>query len=133
MARDFPMIEVGEEIRCEHFNVIYRELNRWRRMTGSGLVDVDSADGSAPPTISGHATVGRYRIWMPTGIAAGTFGTPAVKDDVILAVASGDGWTTTGGGAITLLNCDTTPITGAKSGWAFLRADGKYELAIGDC
>lgn len=74
------------------------------------------------------------RIWMPTGISAGTFGTPAVKTDAVIAVRSGNGWTITGATAIAnLYNSDTTAVTGAKAGWALRRGDGSYELVIADC
>jgi hypothetical protein len=134
MARDFPRLKVGDELKCSHINAIYDELNRLRRMKGAGLVDVDGMDGTSPPTIVGHAAPGGdLRIWLPTGIAAGTFGSPAVKADVILCVRSSNGWTTTGGTTITVYNSDTVGITGAKAGWAVLRNDGTYELKIADC
>jgi hypothetical protein len=58
-------------------------------MKGAGLVDVDGMDGTSPPTIVGHAAPGNLvRIWLPTGIAAGTAGSPALKTDAILMVRS---------------------------------------------
>jgi hypothetical protein len=135
MARELKHVKVGEEFTCSHYNVLVDELNRLRRMKGAGLVDVDGMDGTSPPTIVGHAAPGGdLRIWLPTGIAAGTTGSPAVKTDVILMVRSGDGWTTTGGTTIAkLVNCDTVGITGAKAGWAVRRDDNSYELKIADC
>jgi hypothetical protein len=135
MARELKHVKVGEEFTCGHYNRLVDELNRLRRMKGAGLVDVDGMDGTSPPVIVGHAASrDRFRVWLPTGIAAGTFGTPATKTDAILCVRSGNGWTTTGGMTIpALYNCDTTAITGAKSGWAVLRDDGSMELLLGDC
>lgn len=83
------------------------------------------------PVVTGGGNL--VRIWMPTGISGGTFGSPASKADVIIAVRSVNGWTTSGGTTITLYNCDTTAVTGAKAGWARDRGDGTYELVIGDC
>jgi hypothetical protein len=135
MARELKHVKVGEEFTCTHYNILVDELNRLRRMKGAGLVDVDGMDGTSPPVIVGHAAAsGDLRIWLPTGIAAGTAGSPALKTDAILMVRSSDGWTTTGGTTIAkLFNCDTVAITGAKAGWAVLRTDGSYELKIADC
>lgn len=76
----------------------------------------------------------RVRVWMPSGIAAGTLGSPGEATDAIRCARSGNGWTTSGGTVIGhLYNCDTTAIVGAKAGWAVKRGDGTYELMIGDC
>jgi hypothetical protein len=135
MARELKHVKVGEEFTCSHYNLLIDELNRLRRMKGAGLVDVDGMDGTSPPTIVGHAAPGNLvRVWLPTGIAAGSFGSPALKTDAILAVRSGDGFTTTGGTTIAKLwNSDTTAITGAKAGWAVPRGGGEYDLYFADC
>jgi hypothetical protein len=133
MARDFPRLKVGDELKCSHINAIYDELNRLRRMKGAGLVDVDGMDGTSPPTIVGHSALNLVRVWLPTGIAAGTFGSPATKTDAILAVDNGTGFTTTGGVTVTVRNSDTTAITGAKAGWAVPRGGGVYDLVLADC
>jgi hypothetical protein len=133
MARDFPRLKVGDELRVHHLQIIYDELNRLRRMRGAGLVDVDGMDGISPPTIVGHAALNLVRVWLPTGIAAGTFGSPAIKTDAILAIDDGTGFTTTGGDTITVRNSDTTAVTGAKAGWAIPRGGGVYDLVLADC
>jgi hypothetical protein len=116
-------------------NLILQEQDRWRGLTGSGMVHVDGADGDESPTIVDYRTKssGLVRIWLSTGIAAGTFGAPASAANAVLAVRSGNGWTTSGGTTITVYNSDTTAVTGAKAGWATLRDDGSYELVLADC
>jgi hypothetical protein len=135
MPSKYRKFRAGDEFTSEVLNTIFAELDRLRGMSGSGMVSVDYADGSVPPVIVGHAAPGGdLRIWLPTGIAAGTVGSPALKTDTILMVRSGDGWTTTGGTTIAkLFNCDTVAITGAKAGWAVRRDDNSYELKIADC
>jgi hypothetical protein len=134
MPSKYRKFRAGDEFTSDVLNTIFAELDRLRGMSGSGMVSVDYADGSVPPVIVGHAAgVNLVRIWLPTGIAAGTFGSPATKTDVILAVDSGTGFTTTGGITITLYNSDTTAITGAKAGWAVRRGDGSYHLHVADC
>jgi hypothetical protein len=134
MARELKHVKVGEEFTCTHYNILVDELNRLRRMRGAGLVDVDGMDGTSPPVIVGHAApINLVRVWLPTGIAAGTFGSPATKTDAILAVDDGTGFTTTGGTTITVRNSDVTAITGAKAGWAVPRGGNVFDLVVADC
>jgi hypothetical protein len=133
MARELKHVKVGEEFTCTHYNILVDELNRLRRMKGAGLVDVDGMDGTSPPTIVGHSALGLVRVWLPTGIGAGTFGSPATKTDAILAIDNGTGFTTTGGTTITVRNSDTTAVSGAKAGWALPRGGGVYDLVLADC
>jgi hypothetical protein len=134
MGRELKRVKVGDELTCSMFNSIIDELNRLRRMKGAGLVDVDGMDGTSPPTIVGHAAPGNLvRVWLPTGIAAGTFGSPATKTDGILAVDDGTGFTTTGGTTITVRNSDTVGVTGAKGGWAVPRGGNVFDLVVADC
>lgn len=74
------------------------------------------------------------RGWLPTGIAAGTFGSPGVATDAIFAVRSGNGWTTSGGqSGKTVYNSDATAVTGAKAAWFTRRDDNTAELLLADC
>jgi hypothetical protein len=135
MASRYPRYKAGDPFTPSIINFIMSELERWSNLRGSDGIDVSGADdvGGGAPNISLNAGDGRIRIWMPTGIAAGTFGSPATKTDVIMAVPSGNGWTTTGGTTITLYNCDTVGVTGAKAGWAVPGAGGDWELIVADC
>jgi hypothetical protein len=133
MPSRYRKFKAGDEFTSEVLNMIFAELERLRGMSGTGMISVESPDGYGPPVIIDHRDIDRFRIWLPTGIAAGTTGAPTSKSDVVLMLRSGNGWTTTGGTTITVYNCDTVGITGAKAGWAFLREDGTYELAIADC
>jgi hypothetical protein len=52
MARDFIYMKDGDQIAPYHFNQIYDELNRWRKLRGSGHVSVNGAkDGTSVPSI----------------------------------------------------------------------------------
>jgi hypothetical protein len=128
--------KAGDRFEPWILNAILQEQDRWRGLTGSGMVHVDGADGDESPTIVDYRTKPAntlLRVWLPTGIAAGTFGAPASAANAVLAVRSGNGWTTSGGTTITVWNADTTAVTGAKAGWATLRDDGTYELVLADC
>jgi hypothetical protein len=71
------------------------------------------------------------RVYLPDGIAAGTFGVPSTAGAVLL-VRSGDGWTTAGGATVRLLNGSGTAVVGAKVGWAARRDEATYELVTVD-
>jgi hypothetical protein len=77
------------------------------------------------------ATESLARIWLPTGIAAGTPRNPS-KSEAVLAVRSGDGWTAAGGARITLFNGFHSPVVGPGAGWAVRRDDATYELIVAD-
>lgn len=134
MAARFELLKPGDELTCAHINRIYTELNRWRKLTGSGTVDVDYADATSPPVVVGYGDDGLIPVVFPTGIAAGTLGTPSSKADVLMVKRSGNGYTTTGGRVITVYNCYATAITGTdKFGYVRQREDGKYILVVADC
>jgi hypothetical protein len=107
-----------------------RELARVRDLAKATAEQMKQTAGRMP----GGDSSGLIRVWLPTGIAAGTFGTPASKTDCVMAVRSGTGWTTTGGiTGQTIYNSDTTAVTGAKAGWATMRSDQTLELLVADC
>jgi hypothetical protein len=52
MSRDFVDLKDGDRIAPYHFNQIYDELRRWRKIRGSGYVSVNGAkDGTSVPSI----------------------------------------------------------------------------------
>lgn len=133
MAREFKHVKVGDELRCEHINAIYDELNRWRRMKGAGLVDVDGADGTSPPTIVGHAAGGLLPAQLTSGIAAGSIASPTTASGTLLVPAGTlGGFTATGGASITITNIYATAVTGSKTCWVAPRA-GRFYLVVADC
>jgi hypothetical protein len=71
------------------------------------------------------------RVYLPDGIAAGTFGNPSAAE-AILCVPSGDGWTTADGTTIALFNCNAAPVVGPKVGWGVRWDDTTYELVTVD-
>jgi hypothetical protein len=71
------------------------------------------------------------RVYLPDGIAAGTFNHPS-QAGAVLCVRRGAGWTTEGGTAVTLLNGNEAAVVGPKVGWAARRDDGSFELIAWD-
>jgi allophanate hydrolase subunit 1 len=71
------------------------------------------------------------RVYLPDGIAAGTFGSPS-KAEAVLCVRSGNGWTTAGGTTIQLFNGNEAAVIGPAAGWAVRRDDATYELLTAD-
>jgi hypothetical protein len=110
MARDFPDLKVGDELRIWHLRIIYDELNRWRKMRGAGLVDVDGADGTSPPTIVGYAASGLVPAQLTASLATGTIASPtSAAATLLVSTGSGAALTATGGSSITVNN--TLPLT----------------------
>lgn len=52
MPDDFPYLRDGDELTPRHFNLIYDELRRWRKLSAAPPLAVDNADGDAPPVLS---------------------------------------------------------------------------------
>ena len=136
MARKGRRFKAGDRFDPWVLNEILEEQDRWRDFKGSGFIVVNGADSTSPPQIVDYRDdgPGLIRAWLPSGIAdGGTFGTPTTATDAILAVRSGNGWTTTGGNTVIVYNCYTTGVSSGKSCWVVQRNDGTYELAIADC
>lgn len=136
MAREFKRLRPGDELTCKHINEIYDELDRWRKMQGSGSVAVNYVDDvTSPPVIIGHDADATEPALFPTGIGAGTYAAPASKSDVILLEPAGAGWTTTNAQApVTVFNPYATALTGAnKFGFVRHRGGNVYDFMVGDC
>jgi allophanate hydrolase subunit 1 len=71
------------------------------------------------------------RVYLPDGIAAGTFGNPS-EAEAVLAVRSGNGWTAAGGAPVRLFNSSEAAFVGARAGWAARRDEATYELVVAD-
>jgi hypothetical protein len=134
MARDFPDLKVGDELRIWHLRIIYDELRRWRKMRGAGLVDVDDADGTSPPTIVGYAASGLIPAQLTSGIAAGSLASPATAAGTLLVpTGTSGGLTATGGAAITIINIYATAVTGSNKTCWVSQLRGFYYLIVADC
>lgn len=48
---EFPDLDDGDELEPYHFNVIYDELRRWRKLSAAAPLVVDGADGDDSPVI----------------------------------------------------------------------------------
>jgi hypothetical protein len=133
MSYEQPELPRGHHLTAREMNALIAEVKRLGKLSFMAPMGGTSDESGISIRYEG-SPFNLVRVWLPTGIAAGTFGSPALKTDAILAVRSGDGWTTTGGTTIAKLwNSDTTAITGAKAGWAVPRGGGEYDLYFADC
>lgn len=101
MASEFPKLKSGDELTPWHLNIVYRELDRWRRLKFAGAVAYSGIDSaSSPPvvTILGSGPRGRLAytttaISPRSGTTPGS-GTVQLKSLVAGAIAN-DGGTLT--------------------------------------
>lgn len=100
MARDFPRLKVGDELRIWHLEIIYDELRRWRKLSGSGMISVDNADGIAPPILVDLRSSGIAPAKLTSSLATGTIASPATATMTLLdRTGTGGALTDTGGRA----------------------------------
>lgn len=50
-ADDFPDLKDGDPLEPIHFNAIYDELRRWRKLSAAAPLAVDGADGDGGPVV----------------------------------------------------------------------------------
>jgi hypothetical protein len=94
MAKRFPRVKDGDVFEPYLLNLVYDELDRWRDLTGTGLIGVDGADGDTPPTIVD------YRDDSGTALAkSGGSGIPALSGS------------TPGSGTVTLYSFNGTTLS----------------------
>jgi hypothetical protein len=114
------------------FERLRMELHNTRQRTAANEQGLWQNAGGMPTP--GTTATALTRLWLPTGIAAGTFGTPASATDAIAAVTSGNGYTTSGGTTgRTVWNSDATAISANKAAWGQARSDGSFDLIVADC
>lgn len=137
MARDFPEIREGDEVKAWWFNAIYAELRRWRGLHGSGYLHVDHADSvHEPPAIVDYRPDRRLvPVLLPSGIGAGSYSSPSSTTGTLLQLLTpGPGFTTTDAPTESVYYTMTQPVTGTnKFGWATRQADGRLYLVAADC
>lgn len=133
MPKDFELMQDGDELTIDHINVIYQELMRWRRMTGSGAIDVDSAAGEDPPTIVDARMKALSPATLTGALAAGSLASPTTAAaTLLLPTGSSGALTATGGASITIYNASTTAVASGKFCWVSMRY-GLYYLVSADC
>src|SRR4051794_30970905 len=78
MATEFPKLKSGDELTPWHLNIIYRELDRWRRLKFAGPVAYSGIDSaSSPPVVTILGTGAQGRPGKASGdIAAASGDTP---------------------------------------------------------
>lgn len=114
------------------FERLRMELYNTRQRTATNEQGLWQTASSMPSPVAGSS--GLTRLWLPTGIAAGTFGSPASVTNGIVAVASGNGYTTSGGATgKTVWNSDTISVSANKAAWGQIRTDGSFDLIVADC
>lgn len=136
MAKPFERLKVGDELTCTNINQIYDELERLRKTTAAAPLRVNGFDNvaSAPTIFVDLPATGLIACQFPTGMPAGSIGSPASKSDVLRLVESGNGYSTTGAATITVYSSYATAVTGTnKFGYVRIRGDSKYELVLADC
>jgi hypothetical protein len=134
MANEFPTMEPGDEVEPFLFNIIFRELERWRKLSGSGFIHVDDAGGKNPPRIVDWRGAALVPALLTGGIAAGTFGSPASAAGTILVPnAASAGYTATGGRPVTIYNMYATAVTGSNKFCWLTYSNNQYYLVVADC
>jgi hypothetical protein len=135
MPNIFPNVKDGDSLAPWMLNIIYRELERWRRMVASPPLAIDSAESSvSPPLLYSLATDELVPILTGSGgIAAGTYGSPgSATVTLLIEDADGPGFTASGADTATCYNPYTTALDATKFAWAKWRGPYLY-LLVGDC
>jgi hypothetical protein len=135
MPRKGLRFKDGDRFEPWILNAILQEQDRWRGLTGSGMVHVDGADGESSPTIVDYRTsTGLIPAQLTSGIAAGSIAAPATAAGTLLVPSgTGGGFTTTGGLAVTIYNIYATAVTGSNKTCWLTYTNGLYYLVVADC
>lgn len=133
MPEPFPSIKDGDALTPAHLNIIYRELDRWRKLSSSGLIAVDNADGKEPPMIMDWRTSDLVPADSGSGFAAGSRSSPTSATVTLLSPASGGpGLTATNGRTVKAYNTFTAAIPASKTIWLTF-SWGRYYVLQVDC
>ena len=133
MPKAFELMEDGDELTIDHINVIYQELLRWRRLTGSGSIGVDNADGEGPPAIIDYRMKSLRPAKLTASLSAGSLASPTTAAGTLLVPTGSSGaYTATGGTSVTVYNLSTTAVASGKFCWV-TQANSKYYLVSADC
>jgi hypothetical protein len=97
MPEPFPSIKDGDALTPAHLNMIYRELDRWRKLSGSGLIGLDNIDGKEPPMIMDWRTSDVVPADSGSGFTAGSRSSPTSATVTLLSPSrrswpDGDQW-----------------------------------------
>ena len=115
MASEFPKLKSGDELTPWHLNIVYRELDRWRRMKFAGPVaytGIDSA--SSPPTITVLGSGGGPQIALSSSSITARSGTTLGSGTVTPYQIDGTTLAATGADDYTVYNFSGTAIATAK-------------------
>jgi hypothetical protein len=133
MPEPFPSIKDGDALTPAHLNMIYRELDRWRKLSGSGLIGLDNIDGKEPPMIMDWRTSDVVPADSGSGFTAGSRSSPTSTTVTLLSPSSGGpGLTATNGRTVKAYNTFTTAIAAGKTIWLTF-SWGRYYVHQVDC
>lgn len=135
MPGDFPTLGDGDALQPWHLNVIYRELERLRKMTAAAPLAIDNADSAFdPPTFMTFAVDQVVPVKLDgSGIAAGSAFSPSPGTVSLLYTASGGAdFTSSSANTETMYNIYGTAVGANKVCWA-VWYNGLLYLLVGDC
>jgi hypothetical protein len=133
MPEHFPHVRDGDALTPAHLNVIYRELDRWRKLTGSGSIAVTNADSREPPVIVDQDMAGFVPADSGSGFAAGSRAAPTTATVTLMTPTAGAaGLTMTNGRIVTAYNTYPTAIPASKTVW-LTTFFGKYYIVQAEC
>jgi hypothetical protein len=129
----FPKVKDGDAITPLHFNLIYRELERLRKLTAAAPLSLDNIDSDNVPSLAWLGADELVPVQLTSALAAGSIGTPgSATCNVLLDQSTGPGFTSTGAATETIYNCYATAIASGKYGWGKYRGGTLYAVVF-DC
>lgn len=131
---DFPTLRPGDAPYAWHFNVIYRELERLRKMTGNHPVSIEQMDSSVlPPVVSLAKTGQLVPFWLEEGLGAGTPASPSSADCTLFySTSGGPDLGSSDGNAETVYNISGAIVPAFRIGWGAY-VNGYLYLVSADC
>lgn len=136
MPRSFPRLRDGDALEPLHINLIYRELERWSRLQGSGAVRVEHGD---PPRIAATARELVLLVRTPAGgiparnAGTGVWGSAAVTLYEGGLDGAGNPKSTLGSRTETAYNLGPGAIPASKDAFAYRDLLGRLIIFVAYC
>jgi hypothetical protein len=133
MPTKFPKVQDGDELQPWMLNILYREAERWRKLKGSGLVNVAGVDSDSPPTIALQTLDPGIPANSGSGFAAGSPGSPSSATVTLYThTGSGAALDTSRNFQVTAYSTFGTAIGANKTIWLTQMNDFYYVYQV-DC
>jgi len=131
---DFPTLRDGDALQPWHLNIIFRELERLRKMSATlPMAFNEMASDSAPPKLVNDAADQLVPVLLGGGgIDAGSWDAPASATAMVLGGGADAEFDDSASQDETLWNPYTQAIAGNKFVWACWY-QGQLYVAVGDC